>query len=487
MSKYIELLKKVAKNKVLHYVVSRYATFLIQFVNSLFIAVYLGPYYLGIWGFITLVIQFLNQINLGITHSVNAIISIHKNKEWYVQKVVGTSFTMLLGLSLIVILLLVINIVFNLNLGGKYDFSSYGFSVVLISILGYFNSLFSNVFRVYGRIVEIAINQSAFPLLMLVAIFIFKGEDLLHALVGANLIAFLISFILYLFKSPVTLRLLWIGRLIKTIQVKGWYLFVYNTSFYMIIISTKTFISSYYSVEEFGYFTFAFALGNVILLFLQSLSFLITPKLFNRLASASTEKAASILEMVRNSYITTSHLLIHLAILLFPLFLMFFPQYNQSLVVFKLIALTVVLYTNSFGYSGLLIAKGYEKKLGQLSFLALLINILLALVLIKVFYVPFTYVIIATMVTYFIYVFLLGRIGRRKLKFKSNVLSVLKDIYPIRLIIPYLISLCLIIFSAPNFYFGLPFILFLLLNYEALKEIKPLIKEVFLKPEFIDI
>lgn len=487
MTKYIVLLKKVIKNKVLQYVFSRYATFFLQFINSLFIAVYLGPYYLGVWGFITLMIQYLNQLNLGIAHSVNAIISIHKNKEWYVQKVVGTSLTMLLGLSLIVVLFFGINILFNLNVGDKYNFSSYGYSVVLIGIMAYFNSLFSNIFRVYGRIVEIAINQSAFPLLMLMAIFLLKGENLLWALVGANFIAFLISFILYLIKSPVKLKFLFIGRLIRTIQIKGWHLFVYNTSFYMIIISTKTFISGYYTVKEFGYFTFAFALGNVILLLLQSFSFLITPKLINRMAVASTERAASILKMVRDAYITTAHLFIHLAILLFPLFITFFHQYDQSSNAFKLISLTVVLYTNSFGYSGLLIAKGYEKKLGQISFIALLINIVLVLLLIKVFYVSFTFVIIATMAAYFYYVFLLGRIGLEKLKLRTNILSVLKDIYPIRLFIPYLISLSLIIFSTQDIYFIMPFILFLLLNNKILKKIIPLIKNIILKPEFINI
>jgi hypothetical protein len=77
---------KILKNKVTGYIASRYLTYAIQCINSLFIAVYLEPYYLGIWGFVTLILQYMNQLNLGISHSVNAIISIHKEKEWYVQK-----------------------------------------------------------------------------------------------------------------------------------------------------------------------------------------------------------------------------------------------------------------------------------------------------------------------------------------------------------------------------------------------------------------
>ena len=442
---------------------------------------------MGIWGFITLIIQYLNQINFGITHSVNAIIAIHKNKEWYVQKIIGTALTLLIGLSLLVVLFFTANELFNLNLGRKYNFSVFAPAVALIGILGYFNSLFSSIFRVYGRIIEIAINQSAFPVLVSVAILFFEGEDLLWALVGANFLAFLFSLGLFIIKSPVKLKLLFIGRLIKTIQIRGWHLFVYNTSFYLIIISTRSFISGYYTVEEFGYFTFAFSLANVVLLLLESFSFLIFPKLINRLASATNEKVVSLLEMLRDAYITSSHLLIHAAILLFPLFLLFFPQYKQSADSFKLIALTVVLYTNSFGYSGLLIAKGEEKKLGNLAFFILIMNVISALILIVIFHVNFAFVIVATMVTYFIYVFLLGYIGRKNLQLSTTIFSILKDIYPIRLFIPYLLSLGLIIFETAEIYFMIPLLLFLSLNYKSLIKIKQLAKTVIVKPDFINI
>ena len=486
MTKLTETFKKVIKNKVLHYVLSRYATYFIQFINSIFIAVYLGPYYLGIWGFITLIIQYLNQINLGIAHSVNAIIAIHKNKEWYVQKVIGTSITMLVGLSFLAILFFTFNEWFSLNLGDKYNFSMYAPAVAAIGILGYFNTLFSGIFRVYGRVIEIAINQSAFPVLMLITIFLFKGENLLWALVGANFVAFLLSFGLYLVKTPVKLTPLFIGKLVKTIQIKGWHLFVYNTSFYLIIISTKTFVSAYYSVEEFGYFTFAFALANVVLLLLQSFSFLIYPKLLNRLASASTEKIVELLSMVRDAYITSSHLLVHLAILIFPLFLLLFPQYNQSSNAFKLIALTVVLYTNSFGYSGLLIAKNYEKKLGTLSFFALILNISIAFILVKIMNVPFSYIILATLLTYIIYLYLLGKMTRRMMKLSSGFIAVLKDVFPLRMMIPFIVSFFFVFFSMNNNYFIFPLLLFIALNYKKLITNNHL-KELILSPRFIDI
>jgi len=98
-------------------------------------------------------------------------------------------------------------------------------------------------------------------------------------------------------------------------------------------------------------------MANAILLLLESLSFLIYPKILNRFASGTFESVSSLLNMVRDAYITTSHALIHLAVLLFPVFWLAFPKYQAASSAFKLIALTVVLYTNSFGYSGLMIAR----------------------------------------------------------------------------------------------------------------------------------
>ena len=487
MSNFKSIITAAFKNKVMLFVFSRYSTYLIHFINSLFIAVYLGPYYLGIWGFITLIIQYMNQLNFGITHSVTTIISIHKSKEFYVQKIIGSSLIMLVGLSLIFVLLFITNELMNLNLGSKYNFSTYAPIVLLIGVLGCFNDLFSSISRVYGRLFEIAFLQTALPVFMSLAIFFFKNDELLWALVGANFLAFLISLILFAVKSPIKIKPIFSFRLVKIIQIKGWHLFVFNTSFFFIVISTRSLVSGFYSVEEFGYFTFAFSLANVINLLFQSFSYLIQPKILNRFANASNEKNIEILDKLRDAYITTSHLLIHIAILFFPLFLTFFPKYDIASDAFKLISLTILSYTSSFGYSGLIVAKGFEKKLGYFSFFALILNIILAFILIKVFHVSFTYVIVATMLTYLIYVYMLGKMGRKMLNLDVSVLAIINDLYPMRLLAPYLLSLGLILSSAPDVYFSISLLLFLSINYKILLKLKNTLKSVILNPNFINI
>jgi len=487
MRSFILTVKNASKNKILQYIFSRYATFFIQFINSIFIAVYLGPFYLGIWGFINLILQYFSQINLGISHSVNAIISVSNDNVQYVQKVVGTALSMLIGLSFIVILLFFLIELFDFNIGQKYNFSNYALIVLIIGVIGYFNTLFNYVFRVYGRTTEIAINQSAFPVLILVIIPFFRAEHLLWALVMVNLLAFLISFILFLYKSPVHLKLVWDKPLMQLIQKKGWYLFIYNTSFYLIIISTKSFVSMYYKVEEFGYFSFAFSLANSVLLLLNAISYLIYPKILNRFAISNNESNVILLSKLRDTYVTSSHFIIHLSLLLFPVFLLFFPEYEKSAAAFGLISLTVGLYSNSFGYAGLLIAKGKEKKLSRYSFFALILNLILGYVLTAILHFPFSQVILTTMLSYILYVFFLTQMGRKLIGMKTSLTSVVKDVYPIRLVLPFLVSVTLILLSIPSIYFILPLSIFIVTNYKSLESIKKYVCEITNNPKIMDI
>lgn len=483
----IEIGKQAASNKLISYIFSRYFIYFIQFVNSLFIAVYLGPFYLGVWGFITLIIQYFVQSNFGINHSLNAIIAIKKDKIKYVTMVFNTSLTMVSILSLIVIVLFSINTLFFTHIGSQYTFIKYSWAVCSIAILNYYIGLFLNLFRVYNKLFEIAFSQSIFPILMLVCTFMSKGEDLVNYLVATNIISLIVSLSLFVWKCPVIIKAIFPISLANFIFWKGLYLFLYNTSFYLIMISTRSFISSYYSVEQFGYFTFAFTMASAIFLLLESISFLIYPKMLNRLAKANNKDALKIIDNLRNVYMVSSHGLVHFAVLFFPLFLYFFPDYQKSSNDFRLIALTMVLYTNSFGYSNLLIAKGKEKLIGGITFIALLVNITFAYILTVIVRVDYTFVIVSTTITYLLYVGIINFIGCRILNHSITFWGIISKSFTFRLTIPLLVSLVLIFIRANNFIFFLPCLFFLILNRKTLINSIDILYEIIKRPTFADI
>ena len=481
------MLRKLFTNPAMIYVGSRYATYAIQFINSLFIAVYLGPFYLGIWGFIQLVIQYIAQINFGITHAVNIIVSIDKNKEEYARKVIGSGVVMLAVLSLLLILFFIVNHLLNLNIGSRYDFGKYIIAVCIIGVLTYFNSLFLAVFRIYGKVVAIAINQSLFPVFMLIVIVLFRGESLLWTMVWVNVLSVVISFLIYLLKSPVSLMPTFDWEIVKRIQKIGWHLFIYNSCFMIILISTRTFVSAYYEVEEFGFFTFSFSLAQTVLLFLQALAFLIFPKMINRFANSDNENSYRILKTIRNAYITVAHGLVYVIIVLFPSFLYFFPKYDSTFYVFALIALTVAFHAGALGYADLLLARRREKLMGRISLMALIVNISLAFLLILVLQVTYEYVIIATMASYFLFVILVGIYGRKELSLHASIQSFIADVTPLRIMLPFILCIILIIFEGVQILFILPLLLFAIMNYKSIMQIKKIAKRVITDKSFINI
>ena len=487
MSQIKNISKKLLTNPAIVYIASRYATYVIQVINSLFIAVYLGPFYLGIWGFVQLIIQYIAQINLGIPHAVNVIVSIEKKNEDYVRKVIGNGVVMLLFLSLLVVLFFTANYFLNFNIGTKYNFQHYIIPVSIIGILGYYNSLFANIFRIYGKIMAIALNQSLFPVLMLLTIIFFKNEGLLWALVFVNLLSVLIAFFVFIIQRPVSFKPFYDWKIAQIIQKKGWHLFMYNASFYLIMLSTKSFISGYYSVKEFGFFTFSYSLAQAMLLFFEAISYLIFPKLINRFANSDNSHTSKILETARNVYITSAHALVHVVILIFPVFLYFFPKYETTFSVFALTVLTVTLYSNTFGYAGLLQARGKEKTLGKISLIALILNIVFVFLLILGLRVTYEYVIIATMLSYFLFVIILGIYGRKNLSLSISFRSIFEYVFPLRIALPFIISVMLIVFKGNYVLFLFPLLLFIILNYKNIFQIKSIIKQVVNNSNLINI
>lgn len=50
--------KMIIGNKVAIYLLSRYVVYFIIFINSMTMAAHLGPYYMGVWGSIVLILRY---------------------------------------------------------------------------------------------------------------------------------------------------------------------------------------------------------------------------------------------------------------------------------------------------------------------------------------------------------------------------------------------------------------------------------------------
>lgn len=481
------MIKLILKNTIFQYVFSRYSIYLLQFLNSIFLAVYLGPYYMGVYGFIQLIIAYFNQFNFGIPFALNNILSIHKNKSKYVSFTFNTGLSLVILLSIIVFLLFLISYLTNINIGKAYNFKEYSFIVCFIVILNYLNSIFINLFRVYNKLWEITFSQAIYPICICISIFFSKGEQLLNNLVWSNLISFLIVFILFLVRSPLSFHPIIAPSILKNLKNKSLLLFVYNSSFYLIFISTRSLVSINYSVSEFGLFTFSFTLAGIVFLLLDSFSFLIFPKLLNRLATIGNEKAHDLIKDMRSKYVLLAHILTYFSILSYKLFMCFFSKYQSTVTVFIFIALTQLVYSQCFGYPALLMARKKEKEIAFFALLSLIINILFGLILTNYFEVDYSYVILTSTFTYIIYTILVAKKGLKELNQDNSLTLVFRIIFPWRLLIPIIIGFTVGTVKISTYQYTLPLIAFIIFNIKDLKSLILELKSIITKPDITKI
>src|SRR5690606_37660270 len=114
----------------------------------------------------------------------------------------------------------------------------------------------------------------------------------------------------------------------------------------------------------------------------------------------------------------------------------------------------------------------------KLALASLLMNVILAIALTKLFKVSYDKVIISTMISYLLMVVLLSYFGRKSLQLKIDLKSLVQDIFPFNIFIPYFSSLVLILGDFNNQYYIIPLLLFLILNFKSFAAMKIVIIEI---------
>ncbi|MDE5417225.1 hypothetical protein L3049_04315 [Labilibaculum sp. DW002] len=479
-------IKKIKNNSVVVYLATRYLTYFAQFVISIFIAVKLGPYYFGLWGFLLLLLSYFQITNFGISNAINILLVQHKKDEFKIRDLISNAFALISCLCFIVLLLALYYYYYGIYFFEKYEVGNLFYPICLIAMFVYVNMLLMTIYRVRNKLFEIAFYQSIIPFLVLIALITVDDKNLIVILLGIYLLGHTLSFLMFIFRKVLPVK----GNVnlkdSKIIINKGFFLFVYNICFYLLIISVRTIVSIYYPVKEFGYFTFSYTLANSILLLLEAMTFVVFPKLIDKLNSDDPDVVEKNIEKIRTNYVYLSHGLIYIALVFFPIFVQLLPKYVDTLPALNLIALTIVLYTNAFGYNSYLMARNKEKIIALVSFVALFINVLLALILVVVFQIVYSHVIIATMFAYLFCILLFVYFGKKNLGRKISFLSIFQEAFPIKLLIPYLVAVVISLMEIRLAVF-VPLILFIILNVSVIKKILNTIKNVIYKPEVINI
>ncbi|MBG9375736.1 oligosaccharide flippase family protein [Panacibacter sp. DH6] len=464
--------KGLISNKNIRFISFRYLIYAVQFVNSIFIAKYLGPYLFGIWGFILLVVQYLTQINLGIPHALNVKLATFEGKDG-TQQVNNFSNALLLMLlhSLFIFLLICALSFTQISILVKYNFYQFLFFAGIIAILQNLGLVFVCIYRIKNLLQPITLYQACVPLLSLLVCFFWEGEKLLYALLYSQLLAYIFCLFVFVKQSPIQIKLKYQKDVLLSLLKSGLALLLYSASFYFIMIITRTFVSYYYRVEDLGFFSFALSLAQAVFLALDTISFLIFPKLINRFKYQQGAQLYSQVEVVRKNYTIAAYLLIFGFMLGFPVVMLFLPEYASSYKSFALLAISMAMLSSSFGISTLLIAFNRELLLGKIAFAALAINFLIAWILAK-FSVSFFMIGFAPLIAYFVYSLMLEYFYNAIFIEKKRNFS-FKRVFNFRLLVPALLLLAGILLDIVMLQ-PLAYALLLILNYRDILGLKEL-------------
>ena len=457
------------KNKLAFYILSRYLTYFIQFVTSLLLANKLGPASYGIWGVIILIITYFGLFNFGLSNSIN-IILVQNKDDIQTQSKYITNDIFLIGLLSVIILCIAVAYVLS---GGSW-FSSYSIGyefllLCLVAILAHFNLNFLTIYRVYNDYNRIAFNQSIIPALMFISVFLFEGKSLLYSLISSYVIGNVLSIICYLHRKPFSFIYQFQKKESSEILKKGWWLFLYNLCFYMILVSTRTIISKHYSLDDFGFFTFSFTLGDSVQLLFQAVANVAFPKVLSKLQQKDGQIKSTI-NLLNNTYITIIYFSVLFVSLLFPLILIFFPKYSSCSSCMTLVAVTMAVYTRSFPYSTYLMSNNFEKKLFVVAIICLCTNVALAYVLVYAEF-PYDYIIISTLISYYLFYVICNYLTN-----KTNKSEKLNS-FDFGFFVP-IVTAVIIAFIRIEVLYPIPLILFVFMNRKRFCEIRNITKKL---------
>ncbi|MFW6130235.1 MAG: lipopolysaccharide biosynthesis protein [Atribacterota bacterium] len=486
VSKYLKLLK----GKVSIFLINRYLTYFLKFVKTFAIAAVLGPYYFGIWGFITLILQYLSYSNIGLQYSLNVLLSTsEKGNSKNASIIVSSSMIITAFIGFLLLILGIAPFIFGFKIFPKYSFSNYVILVAVIAILRNFNQLFINLYRSYGYLYKISISQFLLEAALLPFVFIYKGEGLINILLWVRIIVYIFSLILFGFNSPVKFSIQIAWEKIILILKRGFNLLVYNASFYLIMVSSRTIISSDYEVQKMGYYSFANNIAYAALMGLGAIAWILFPKMLYKTRSAvPNNKAYDLVSKLMSLYVTFNFLLVFTVITVFPLFIQFLDRYKEVMPTFVFLMLAQGVFSYCFGYSGLAISRKHEIKLATIGFITIIINVLIALFFSRILHLDYSYIAFGTLLSSSFYVIILLKTVYNILGLgdKKNIIKIINEVFSLKIFIPFFIVL-VGNFTVYNNYFNITaLILFLVLNLSKLLNVIDRGKVIFTDPSIIN-
>jgi O-antigen/teichoic acid export membrane protein len=208
--------------------------------------------------------------------------------------------------------------------------------------------------------------------------------------------------LLFIIKSPLNFKFKISKVIVRVVLRRGLFLLFYNLSAGLILISSKTLVGVFYSVDDMGQFSFANGIAQTAIMGFSVISFILFPKLIEKF-NKTDKISLQIFERTKSSYFYACYLTILMVIIILPYILSFFDDYADSYQAIVYLLLAQIILSTSFAHTIQLISNKKELKLGFIAFVSVLFNVLMGAVVIFLLDLDFEFIALGNILTAIIY------------------------------------------------------------------------------------
>jgi hypothetical protein len=252
------------------------------------------------------------------------------------------------------------------------------------------------------------------------------------------------------------------------------------------MLSSRTVVSSDYSVADLGLYSFANRLSQAIFMGLGTIGWILFSKILYKLRwQVANDEAKELVLLLRNSFVTLNFFTIFFIVLIFPFLIQFLEKYQNMSSTFVFIVFSQGIISNVFGFSDLAIARRKEVKLALYGFLTIALNVFIAIFFSRILKLHFSFIALGNLLSIVCYTIMVVKEGYTILGERKSILNIIGEIFPFNISIPLSIYL-LGNFTNGNSLYFVGFFLFLVLNWRNLVEVIKNGKIIFLNQRIIN-
>ena len=358
------------------YVILRYMTYGLKFFNFIILVPMLGEYSYGIYSFILMFSSYAIYFNLGFNESLNSEYAICKEAE--TQKMIwNNTLSFMLVWSVIIMCSFMISLVIYPNLFEKYQFSTYGYLLLISCFTHNISSLFATLYKLNGLTLKLNLQQ-LLPQISLLLLIIIERENInIISIVWITLLTEVLMLVICVYGCPLKFQFNFNREIVRTLLTRGISLLLYNLSFQLLTMMTLAFVSIVYTVEQMGLYSLANNITNGVVMAGGAFLYIFSPKLLNRI-SQGKEAAIKLIGRMRDVYIVFMDSVSLLSILGVWILRTYFLEYGEDIVaIYALLILGRIINNASTGYATYMIAYKKEKILVICGFASIVILSLL--------------------------------------------------------------------------------------------------------------